>query len=76
MNALERAIEKAGSQSALARAIGGKTKQQHVSYWLRESKGVVPPTYCEAIELATGVPRHELRPDLWAPPKKKERVQQ
>lgn len=60
---LLRAIETAGSQSALARQIG--TYQVKVWRWLNERDGVVPAEYCAAIEAATGVARHELRPDLW-----------
>ena len=59
--ALRRAIEVAGSQTALAGAIG-KT-QGHISKWLQ--RGRVPPECVLAIEGATGVSRHDLRPDLY-----------
>lgn len=61
MTPLQKAIDLAGSQTALARAIG--KKQQHVEYWLRVDK--VPGEYVLSIERATGVSRHELRPDLY-----------
>lgn len=60
-NALTQAIENAGGQTALARAIG-KT-QGHISKWLQ--RGRVPPECVIPIERATGVSRHDLRPDLY-----------
>jgi DNA-binding transcriptional regulator YdaS (Cro superfamily) len=61
--ALERAIEIAGSQSALAAKID--VKQQTVSYWLRREDVRVPAEYCGPIEIATGISRGLLRPDLF-----------
>jgi DNA-binding transcriptional regulator YdaS (Cro superfamily) len=63
MNPLQRAISIAGSQSELARRIG--VTQAHVWQWLHRSKGKVPGQYVIPIEKATGVSRHELRPDLY-----------
>lgn len=64
--ALEEAIEAAGGQSALARAISatsGQVKQGHVWSWLhRDLK--VPPEHCPVIEHVTGVTCERLRPDL------------
>lgn len=60
---LHRAVTCAGSQSELARRIG--VKQMHVWNWLNRSKGKVPAEYVLPIEKATGVSRHELRPDLY-----------
>lgn len=65
MNALARAVEIAGGQSALARLIGEPVKQGHVWYWLNTANGIVPAEYCIAIENGTGVSRHELRPDVF-----------
>lgn len=68
ITALERAIEVAGGQTALAGKIG--LKQGHVWAWLRRGKRV-PAEHCAAIERATGgaVTRHDLRPDIFdAPP--------
>jgi DNA-binding transcriptional regulator YdaS (Cro superfamily) len=61
-SALDRAIQKAGSQEALAELIG--VKQQNVSYW-RKSRFGVPGPYCAAIEDKTGISRHELRADIF-----------
>lgn len=59
--ALKEAIKAAGSQTKLAAAIG-KT-QGHVSNWLR--RNYVPPEMVLPIEGATGISRHDLRPDLY-----------
>lgn len=59
---LKKAIEKAGSQQALAELIG--VRQSHVSNWLNRNKRV-PAERVLTIEKATGVPRHELRPDIY-----------
>lgn len=64
--ALARAIEKAETQAGLAKAIG--TSQALVGYWLNKSQRGVPAEWVAKIEAATGVPRHELRPDLFTPP--------
>lgn len=48
-DALARAIDIVGSQSRLAREIGGGVTQSHVHYWLTQAK-VVPAEYCPAIE--------------------------
>ncbi len=58
---LRKAVELAGGQTALAEKIG-KT-QGHVSKWLE--RDYIPPESVLQIELATGIPRHELRPDLY-----------
>lgn len=60
---LQRAVTLAGSQTELARRIG--VQQAHVWNWLNRSKGKVPGEYVISIEKATGVSRHELRPDLY-----------
>lgn len=56
---LERALEVSGGVSSLARALG--VSQPAVSGWKR-----VPTDRVLAVEAATGVPRTELRPDLYA----------
>ena len=61
--AIKRAVDQAGGQSALARSIGKGVKQQNVWWWVH--KGAAPPEHCLAIEQATGVSRHELRPDVF-----------
>lgn len=69
MQALERAIEIAGGQSALAEKIG--KKQAHVAMWLRRRK--VPAEVCVDIEGATNgaVTRESLRPDVFRQPRRK-----
>lgn len=62
MNALEKAVRAAGSQSVLAEAIG--VSQQRLSNWLRRKNARVPIELCPAIEQATGVKREALRPDV------------
>lgn len=59
--ALKKAIEKANGQTALAEAIG-KT-QGHISKWLE--RNYIPAECVLPIERATGVSRHDLRPDLY-----------
>jgi DNA-binding transcriptional regulator YdaS (Cro superfamily) len=56
--ALRRALEKAGSGAALAREIG--VTRAAVCQWDR-----VPVERCAAVERATGIPRGELRPDVF-----------
>jgi DNA-binding transcriptional regulator YdaS (Cro superfamily) len=58
--ALERAIAKLGTAAALAARIG--ITEQAISQWRR-----VPHLRVLEIERATGVPRTELRPDLYPP---------
>lgn len=61
MNALDRAIEAAGGVSSLANTIG--LKQNVVSNW--RLRGQVPAERVLAVEAATGVSRHDLRPDVF-----------
>jgi DNA-binding transcriptional regulator YdaS (Cro superfamily) len=64
--ALEEAIAKAGSQSALAKVIGEDVKTGHIYYWLKQ--GIVPDRHCVVIEQHTGVSRTRLCPSwrrLW-----------
>lgn len=56
--ALQRAIESAPSAQALASTLG--VTAQALSQWVR-----VPPLRVLDVERATGVPRHELRPDIY-----------
>lgn len=59
---LENAISKAGGQVALAALLG--IRQSHISNWKNRGKRV-PAEWVLKIERATGVSRHELRPDLY-----------
>lgn len=63
MSALDRAVQSAGSQQALAHLLG--IKPPSVSGWYDRCR--VPAERCIAIELATGVSRHQLRPDVFGP---------
>ena len=58
---LQQANATAGSQTALAKAIG--KSQGHISKWLERNH--VPAGSVLAIESATGIPRHKIRPDLY-----------
>ena len=58
---LEKAIEVAGSQAALAVHVG--VTQQAVQQWVR--KGLAPITRCPIIESVTGISKSDLRPDIW-----------
>jgi len=59
---LQRAIDTlGGSQNAFAKALG--VHRQSVAYWLKHR---VPADRVIAIEKLTGVPRHELAPELFA----------
>lgn len=59
--ALERAIKAVGSLAGLADPLG--ISIQAVSQW-----DEVPPLRVLAVERVSGVPRHELRPDLYPAP--------
>lgn len=63
MSAIDHAIQQAGGASRLASILG--VTPQAVSNWkARES---VPPEQVLAIENATGISRHDLRPDVFGP---------
>jgi DNA-binding transcriptional regulator YdaS (Cro superfamily) len=63
-DALSRAVELVGGQSALARSVG--VSQATVWYWLNKMPHA-PAEFVVAIEAATGgeVTRGELRPDIF-----------
>lgn len=60
--ALKLAVDKAGGQTGLARICG--LTQPAVWKWLQSSKHL-PAEYVLAVEAATGVSRHLLRPDIY-----------
>ena len=60
-DALRRAIEAAGGLAGLAKPLG--ITEQAVSQW-----DEVPPLRVLAVERVSGVPRHELRPDIYPVP--------
>jgi DNA-binding transcriptional regulator YdaS (Cro superfamily) len=59
--ALQRAIQSAGTGADLARQL--RVTPQALSQWRR-----VPPLRVIDVERATGVPRYELRPDVYPAP--------
>ncbi|WP_082494625.1 MULTISPECIES: Cro/CI family transcriptional regulator [unclassified Methylobacterium] len=59
--ALKKAIELAGGHAALARSLG--ISSAAISQWQS-----CPPLRVLKVEAASGVPRHELRPDLYQSP--------
>lgn len=62
MAAIKRAVDVVGGQSAMARLLG----RAQASVWAWVNKGTpVPAEHCFAIEEATGVSRHDLRPDIY-----------
>lgn len=56
--ALQHAIKKAGGYTALAKQLG--VSRPAVARW-----SLCPPMRVLAVEAATGVPRQQLRPDLY-----------
>lgn len=54
-----------GNQSKFAAAIG--TSQQNISNWVRRGSAL-PAEYVAGAEQATGIPRHEWRPDIFPNP--------
>jgi DNA-binding transcriptional regulator YdaS (Cro superfamily) len=69
LSALKEAVRIVGGQAALGRLCidrdtGKPSTQAAVFYWLTE-KGRLPADYVLAIEEATGVSRHDLRPDIY-----------
>lgn len=61
-SALARAVRAVGSQSAFARLI--RQAQPTIYGWLRKGKAL-PPEHVLAVEAATGISRHDLRPDIY-----------
>jgi DNA-binding transcriptional regulator YdaS (Cro superfamily) len=73
MNGLLKAIELAGTQEALAKMIGPKIKQGHISYWLKNG---LPPKRAIEIEHVLGgqVTREELCPEIFSAPRPEQQV--
>lgn len=65
-DALKRAVEAAGGQKPLADQIG--TTQSAVWYWLERAKNGVPAEWVSRVSAASGVPAHEIRPDIFPTP--------
>lgn len=64
--ALDRAIKQAGGLTAFAHKVDASP--QVVSNWRKRKK--IPAVRVLDVERASGIPRHELRPDLY--PKERE----
>ena len=64
-SAIDMAIEKAGGMRPLAEAIG--VTYQAIQSWRTR----IPAERVLAVESATGIPREQLRPDLYAVKKRK-----
>lgn len=62
--AFKRAVEAAGNQSRFAAAVG--TSQQNISNWLA-ARRALPAEFVLPAEREFGIPRHELRSDLYPP---------
>lgn len=60
--ALKAAVDRSGSQSEFGRLCG--VSQTAVWKWLQSSKRL-PAEHVLAVEAATGVSRHDLRPDIY-----------
>jgi len=60
---LMKAVEIAGSKSALADMIG--VSRQRLWTWTRYAVKSPPAEFVIPIEKATGVSRHDLRPDIY-----------
>ena len=61
-SALARAVRKAGSQTAFGNLLG--KRQSVVHDWLRHGRPL-PAEHVLAVEAATGISRHDLRPDIY-----------
>lgn len=61
MNPIQKAVEAAGGAKALA--LKFRISRQAVEKWLEHKR--VPAERVLEIEAATGIPRYELRPDLY-----------
>lgn len=61
-SSLARAVRAAGSQSAFGRMIG--RSQSTVHDWLADEKPL-PAEHVLTVEEATGISRHDLRPDIY-----------
>jgi DNA-binding transcriptional regulator YdaS (Cro superfamily) len=60
---IDRIIQAAGSQAELARRL--KLRQQSIQEWVQ--RGRVPAERVLEVERVSGVPRHQIRPDIYPP---------
>lgn len=64
MDIVDRAAEAAGGSGALARGLG--LSKSVIGNWRR--RGGIPPAQVPRVSKLTGIPMHELRPDIYEPP--------
>lgn len=76
--ALSQAVLNVGGQSSMARQLtdltGKLVNQPDVWYWLNKSKKGLPAEFCGPVEQISGVPKSELRPDIFPPSKNPSRT--
>ena len=60
----QRAIDKAGGPTKISPEIG--TSPQNISMWKR-----IPTKWCDKISQMSGIPMHELRPDVFTNPEER-----
>ena len=63
MNGIQKVIQHFGSQAKAAKDLG--ISRQAVNSWVK-GRVRIPAEKAIFIEQKTGIPRHELRPDLWS----------
>ena len=68
---MSRILECTKSQTELARLVG--KPQSTVQYWF--SSGRVPPEHVLDVERVTGIPRQEIRPDIYPADEAREAAQ-
>lgn len=67
LRGFQAAVQAAGSQVKLGKKLRPRPiRGQAVQKW----RGLIPANRVVAVERATGVPRHKLRPDLHRPPRR------
>ncbi len=64
---IEKAVSLFGSQSGLAKALGGKTRQGHVYQWLHQMKKITPEVALKIEKASEGkVKAEKLNPEFFA----------
>jgi DNA-binding transcriptional regulator YdaS (Cro superfamily) len=72
LRAIKSAVEKHGSLARVAERL--RVTRQAIEQWnTAKGKFRVPPKHVLALEAMSGVSRHELRPDIYGPPRKRVR---
>lgn len=63
--------DKKMSMADIARSLS--VQKSTVTRWFQRQ---IPPERAHAVERVTGIPVHELRPDLWSPPEETNKQEQ